>query len=234
MRSSRRATCGRPGAAPRIEHCQLLAPEDLPRFAELGIACSVQFSHAPSDRDVADRYWAGKTDGAYAFRSLLDVGRRRRQRQRRADRGAGSARGSARRRAAHDRRACRVARGADAHGRAAFHATCIAPAWLAREERSRGTLAPGSRGRSGRARPRPLGGPRRAGRGHDGRGPVGAQPAAMVSEPGRANRCQTAPTRANRCQTPPARAAKFAPVVAVSDTSSDHGGVAVLRTPYER
>jgi predicted amidohydrolase YtcJ len=26
---------------------------------------------------------------------------------------------------------------------AAFHATCIAPAWLAREERSRGTLLPG-------------------------------------------------------------------------------------------
>ena len=40
----------------------------------LGVAASVQFSHATSDRDVADRYWAGKTDGAYAFRSLLDSG----------------------------------------------------------------------------------------------------------------------------------------------------------------
>ncbi len=59
---------------PRIEHAQLLAPEDLPRFAELGVAASVQFSHAPSDRDLADRFWAGKTDGAYAFRSLLDSG----------------------------------------------------------------------------------------------------------------------------------------------------------------
>jgi predicted amidohydrolase YtcJ len=34
----------------------------------------VQFSHAPSDRDIADRFWAGKTDGAYAFRSLWDSG----------------------------------------------------------------------------------------------------------------------------------------------------------------
>ena len=53
---------------------QLLAAADLPRFAELGIACSVQFSHAPSDRDLADRFWAGKTDGAYAFRSLWESG----------------------------------------------------------------------------------------------------------------------------------------------------------------
>ncbi len=58
----------------RIEHAQLLAAEDVPRFAALGVAASVQFSHAPSDRDLADRFWAGKTDGAYAFRSLLDSG----------------------------------------------------------------------------------------------------------------------------------------------------------------
>ena len=62
------------GLRQRIEHAQLLAPEDLPRFAALGVACSVQFSHAPSDRDLADRFWADKTDGAYAFRSLLDSG----------------------------------------------------------------------------------------------------------------------------------------------------------------
>ena len=43
------------GLRPRIEHAQLLAPEDLPRFAALGVAASVQFSHAPSDRDLADR-----------------------------------------------------------------------------------------------------------------------------------------------------------------------------------
>src|SRR6266536_1729505 len=62
------------GLRPRIEHAQLLAPEDVARFGALGVAASVQFSHAPSDRDLADRFWAGKTEGAYAYRSLLDTG----------------------------------------------------------------------------------------------------------------------------------------------------------------
>jgi predicted amidohydrolase YtcJ len=62
------------GLRQRIEHAQLLVPEDTTRFAEIGVAASVQFSHAPSDRDLADRFWAGKTEGAYAYRSLLDAG----------------------------------------------------------------------------------------------------------------------------------------------------------------
>src|SRR5205085_5158732 len=62
------------GLRPRIEHAQLLAPEDVPRFAEIGVAASVQFSHAPSDRDIADRFWAGMTDRAYAYRSLWNAG----------------------------------------------------------------------------------------------------------------------------------------------------------------
>lgn len=47
------------GLRQRIEHAQLLAAEDVGRFAELGVAASVQFSHAPSDRDLAERLWAG-------------------------------------------------------------------------------------------------------------------------------------------------------------------------------
>ena len=62
------------GLRPRIEHAQCLAPEDVARFGELGVAASVQFTHAPSDRDLADRNWAGTTDRAYAYRSLLDAG----------------------------------------------------------------------------------------------------------------------------------------------------------------
>ena len=58
----------------RVEHAQCLAPEDLARFAAIGVACSVQFSHAPSDRDLADRFWGDRADGAYAFRSLWDSG----------------------------------------------------------------------------------------------------------------------------------------------------------------
>jgi predicted amidohydrolase YtcJ len=61
------------GLRHRIEHAQLLAPEDVPRFGEVGVAASVQFSHAPSDRDLADRLWEGRP-GAYAYRSLLDAG----------------------------------------------------------------------------------------------------------------------------------------------------------------
>src|SRR5215211_5809711 len=61
------------GLRPRIEHAQLLAGEDVARFADIGVAASVQFSHAPSDRDLADRLWEGR-DGAYAYRSLLDAG----------------------------------------------------------------------------------------------------------------------------------------------------------------
>src|SRR5204863_8013144 len=59
---------------PRIEHAQLLSPEDVGRFGRLGVAASVQFSHAPSDRDLADRLWAGMTERAYAYRSLWDAG----------------------------------------------------------------------------------------------------------------------------------------------------------------
>ena len=62
------------GLRQRIEHAQCLAPEDIGRFAAIGVACSVQFSHAPSDRDLADRFWADRVDGTYAFRSLWDSG----------------------------------------------------------------------------------------------------------------------------------------------------------------
>jgi hypothetical protein len=62
------------GLRQRIEHSQCLAPEDIARFATIGVACSVQFSHAPSDRDLADRFWADRIDGTYAFRSLWDTG----------------------------------------------------------------------------------------------------------------------------------------------------------------
>ena len=131
------------GLRPRIEHCQLLAPEDLPRFAELGVACSVQFSHAPSDRDMADRFWAGKTDGAYAFRSLFATGAvvangsdaPIEELDPLAGVRAGVRRTIDERPAWHEEQTLTIDQ--------AFHATCVAPAWLAREERSRGTLLPG-------------------------------------------------------------------------------------------
>lgn len=62
------------GLRQRIEHAQCVAPEDLARFAALDVACSVQFVHAPSDRDLAERFWSDRLEGTYAFRSLWDSG----------------------------------------------------------------------------------------------------------------------------------------------------------------
>ncbi len=62
------------GCRGRIEHAQLLRSENLPRFAALGVAASVQPEHAMDDRDIAERYWAGRTGRSFAFRSLLDAG----------------------------------------------------------------------------------------------------------------------------------------------------------------
>ncbi|HEY3363776.1 MAG TPA: amidohydrolase [Symbiobacteriaceae bacterium] len=64
------------GLRHRIEHAQLLTPEDLPRFASLGIIASVQPSHAPSDRYIADKHWGRRGRLAYAFKSLLNSGAR--------------------------------------------------------------------------------------------------------------------------------------------------------------
>lgn len=62
------------GVAGSIEHVQLIRDADLPRLAALGVRASVQPEHAMDDRDVADRYWHGRTGRAFAFRSLLDAG----------------------------------------------------------------------------------------------------------------------------------------------------------------
>src|SRR5262249_10818979 len=62
------------GLRHRIEHAQCLATEDVGRFASIGVAASVQFSHATSDRDLAERLWPERLDCAYAWRSLLASG----------------------------------------------------------------------------------------------------------------------------------------------------------------
>jgi hypothetical protein len=59
----------------RIEHAQVIAPEDLSRFAELGIIASMQPSHAISDLHFApSRLGADRLGGAYAWKALLDSG----------------------------------------------------------------------------------------------------------------------------------------------------------------
>lgn len=58
----------------RIEHVQLIHPDDLARLAQSGIVASVQPVHLQSDWRTADRVWGGRARLAYAFRSLLDRG----------------------------------------------------------------------------------------------------------------------------------------------------------------
>jgi hypothetical protein len=58
----------------RIEHAQTLAPDDIPRLAELGITASVQPLHALDDQDTADLLLGTRTRFTYAFNSLLSAG----------------------------------------------------------------------------------------------------------------------------------------------------------------
>lgn len=61
----------------RIEHAQVIAPEDIPRFAAMGVIASMQPTHATSDMPwAADRLGDARLAGAYAWRSLLDAGAR--------------------------------------------------------------------------------------------------------------------------------------------------------------
>jgi hypothetical protein len=59
---------------PRIEHVQIISPEDVLRLAELGIWASMQPIHAVSDRDMADKYWGERCRYAYAWKSVLNAG----------------------------------------------------------------------------------------------------------------------------------------------------------------
>ena len=131
------------GLRPRIEHAQLLDESDISRFGELGVAASVQFSHAPSDRDLADDFWAGMTGRAYAYRSLLDSGAVLangsdapiEELDPLAGIRAGVLRTLDERDAWHPEQAVTIDQ--------ALEATTVNPAWLAGDEHRRGKLLPG-------------------------------------------------------------------------------------------
>ena len=68
---------GSPVGRHRVEHAQILHPEDLPRFAELDVIASVQPTHATSDMSwVGERLGADRLNGAYAWNSLQQCGAR--------------------------------------------------------------------------------------------------------------------------------------------------------------
>jgi predicted amidohydrolase YtcJ len=55
----------------RIEHAQIMHPDDIPRLGQLGIIASMEPPHAMEDKAWAEeRLGAGRMSGAYAWRSL--------------------------------------------------------------------------------------------------------------------------------------------------------------------
>lgn len=63
------------GLRHRIEHAQVVALSDIPRFKTLGIVPSMQPTHATSDQNMAeDRVGHERIKGAYAWRTFLQQG----------------------------------------------------------------------------------------------------------------------------------------------------------------
>lgn len=61
----------------RVEHLQVIAPQDVPRLAEYGIIASMQPTHATSDMYWAEaRLGPERIRGAYAWRTVLNAGAR--------------------------------------------------------------------------------------------------------------------------------------------------------------
>lgn len=68
-------TSGGAAYMPRLEHIQLCHPDDRRRFAELGVAASVQPIHLREDAETARRDWGARAEvGGYAWKSLVDAG----------------------------------------------------------------------------------------------------------------------------------------------------------------
>ena len=58
----------------RIEHVQLIAPEDAPRLSKLDVIASMQPLHATSDMEIADKYWGERAAYSYAWQIMLRNG----------------------------------------------------------------------------------------------------------------------------------------------------------------
>src|SRR5258705_522437 len=68
-------TAGRTPLMPRLEHVQLLHPDDRGRFAKSGIAASVQPVHLRADAAAARRLWGDRAErNGYTWRTLVESG----------------------------------------------------------------------------------------------------------------------------------------------------------------
>jgi predicted amidohydrolase YtcJ len=62
-----------PARRHRIEHVQVLHPDDLMRLGRLGVIASMQPLHAPSDMEAAETYWGERTRTSYAWKAQLEA-----------------------------------------------------------------------------------------------------------------------------------------------------------------
>ncbi len=58
----------------RVEHAQLVDPEDVPRFGKLGVAASMQPVHLRSDAHVARRAWGRRAQNAFPVGTIAAGG----------------------------------------------------------------------------------------------------------------------------------------------------------------
>ncbi|HXD11211.1 MAG TPA: amidohydrolase [Anaerolineales bacterium] len=58
----------------RIEHVQVIHPDDAPRLGKLNVIASMQPIHATSDMLMADKYWGDRSRLAYAMKAQLEFG----------------------------------------------------------------------------------------------------------------------------------------------------------------
>lgn len=75
-RALREAPPPRQGTLPplRIEHCELIDAADVPRFARLGVVCSVQPCHLLTDIEALTRYLPHRLDRVLPLRELIESG----------------------------------------------------------------------------------------------------------------------------------------------------------------
>jgi len=62
------------GLRPRVEHVQLISPDDAARLGTMGVIASMQPVHCTSDMLMAEKHWGPRCASAYAWRSLLENG----------------------------------------------------------------------------------------------------------------------------------------------------------------
>ncbi|MCL5428598.1 MAG: amidohydrolase [Chloroflexi bacterium] len=58
----------------RIEHVQVLHPDDVDRLGQLGLIASMQPIHATSDMEAADKYWGERAPYSYGWKTQLEAG----------------------------------------------------------------------------------------------------------------------------------------------------------------